>query len=104
MKEFVKKSIEKIIRYLSHILNKLESDLSSGNNFNTLSPTDSAENIDSYIESLDWALKNKSKIKNIAISGAYGSGKSSVIRTFIKRNKNNDYKFLIFLLATFKIR
>lgn len=102
MKEFVKKSIERVIRNLSHILNKLESDLSSGNNFNSLSPTDNAENVDNYIQSLDWALKNRNKIRNIAIAGAYGSGKSSVIRTFIKRNKNNDYKFLNISLATFK--
>ncbi len=102
MKEFVKKTIEKIIRYLSHILNKFESDISTGNNFHTLSPTDDAENVDNYIQSLDWALKNKKRIKNIAISGAYGSGKSSVIRTFIKRNTNKDYKFLNISLATFK--
>lgn len=102
MKEFAKKTIEKIIRYLSHILNKFESDISIGNNFHTLSPTDDAENVDNYIQSLDWALKNKTKIKNIAISGAYGSGKSSVIRTFIKRNTNKDYKFLNISLATFK--
>lgn len=102
MKESIKKTIEKIIRYLSHILNKLESDLSTDNNFHTLSPTDNAENVDSYIQSLNWALKNKDKIKNIAISGAYGSGKSSVIKTFIKRNTNNDYKFLNISLATFK--
>jgi len=102
MKEFAKKNIEKIIRYLSHILNKFESDISTGNNFHTLSPTDDAENVDNYIQSLDWALKNKNRIKNIAISGAYGSGKSSVIRTFIKRNTNKDYKFLNISLATFK--
>jgi len=102
MREFLKKSIEKFIRYLSHILNKFESDLGSGNNFNTLSPTENAENVENYIDSLDWALKNKNRVKNIAISGAYGSGKSSVIRTFIKRNKNKDYKFLNISLATFK--
>jgi uncharacterized membrane protein len=102
MKEFAKKTIEKINRFLSHILNKFESDISTGNNFHTLSPTDDAENVDNYIQSLDWALKNKKRIKNIAISGAYGSGKSSVIKTYIKRNKNKDYKFLNISLATFK--
>ena len=61
MKKYVKKHIEKIIRYLSHILNKFESDLGSGNNFNTLSPTEDAENVENYIDSLDWALKNKNK-------------------------------------------
>jgi len=102
MKEFAKKTIEKIIRYLSHILNKLEAEISVNNYFHTLSPTDEAENVDNYIQSLDWALKNKNRIKNIAISGAYGSGKSSVIKTFIKRNTNKDYKFLNISLATFK--
>ena len=102
MNEFVKKALEKIIRYLSHIQNKFESDLSIGSNFHPLSPTDDAENVDNYIQSLDWALKNKNSIKNIAISGAYGSGKSSVIKTFIKRNTNKGYKFLNISLATFK--
>lgn len=102
MKEFIRKTIEKIIRYLSHILNKLESELSTNNNFYSLSPTDNAENVDSYIQSINWALKNRDRIKNIAISGPYGSGKSSVIKTFIKRNKNSEYKFLNISLATFK--
>lgn len=102
MKEFTKKAIKKTIQYLSHLLNKLESEVSTSNHFHTLSPTEEAENADSYIQSLDWALKNKNRIKNIAISGAYGSGKSSVIKTFIKRNKNKDYKFLNISLATFK--
>ncbi len=102
MKKFVKKTLEKIIRNLSHILNKFESELSIGNNFHPLSPTDDAENVDNYIQSLNWALKNKNRIKNIAISGAYGSGKSSVIRTFIKSSTNKDYKFLNISLATFK--
>ncbi len=65
MKEFVKKSIEKIIRYLSHILNKFESDFGPESNFNTLSPTDNAENVEYYIQSLEWALKNKNRIKNL---------------------------------------
>ena len=102
MKKFAKKTIEKIIRYLTYTSSKSESELNVGSNFHTLSPTDNAENVDTYIQSLDWALKNKDKIKNIAISGAYGSGKSSVIKTFIKRNINKNYKFLNISLATFK--
>jgi hypothetical protein len=69
---------------------------------NSLSPTDNAENIDYYIESLNWALLNIDKIKNIAISGPYGSVKSSVIQTFQRKNQINDFRFLNISLATFK--
>lgn len=103
IKELTKKALKKTIQYLSHFLNLLESEIiGNNNNYHTLAPTDDAENVDTYIQSLDWALKNKHRIKNIAISGAYGSGKSSVIKTFIKRNKNIHYKFLNISLATFK--
>lgn len=102
IKELTKKALKKTIQYLSHFLNLLESEINGNNNYHTLAPTDDAENVDTYIQSLDWALKNKHRIKNIAISGAYGSGKSSVIKTFIKRNKNIHYKFLNISLATFK--
>lgn len=102
MKDILIKSIKKFVGYLSFDQNKSDTDLNIGNKFNTLSPTDSAENIGSYLEALEWALKNKNKIKNIAISGAYGSGKSSVIKTFIKKNTDKDYKFLNISLATFK--
>ena len=44
-----------------------------------LSPTDSAEDCDVYLDALSWALSNKKQIKNIAISGPYGSGKSSIL-------------------------
>lgn len=80
--------------------------------YNPLSPTDNAEGCDIYIESLEWALENKKKIRNIAISGPYGSGKSSVLQTFIKRKKESNknlwyklfpkYRFFNISLATFK--
>ena len=57
-----------------------------------LSPTDSAEDCDVYLNALSWALSNKKQIKNIAISGPYGSGKSSILQTFIsEKNKGNGF-------------
>ena len=43
-----------------------------------------------YIEALEWALKNE-RIKNIALTGPYGSGKSSIIESFLALDllKNN---------------
>ena len=50
---------------------------------------------------LSWAL-NQDKIHNIAISGPYGSGKSSVIRTFLSpHGQQSKYKHLTISLATF---
>ena len=70
--------------------------------YQALSPTNEVENIDHYIAAIDWALQNRERIKNIAIAGPIGSGKSSVIQTYQKRNSNNDYHFLNISLATFK--
>lgn len=69
--------------------------------FHYLIPTNKGEKIESYIASLKWAFSKKKYIKNIAISGPYGSGKSSVINTFIKKYPFN-HKYLKISLATFK--
>lgn len=61
-------------------------------------------NNDEYLKALLWALKNRRKenVKNIALTGPYGSGKSSILRTFQKHYKGEDLKFLEISLATFK--
>ncbi|WP_201566672.1 hypothetical protein [Psychrobacter immobilis] len=75
----------------------------------SLAPTDNLDegiNKDRYIEyekRLVSALK-RPNITNIAITGTYGSGKSSVLNTFKRRSKNaNNYKFLDISLSTFQI-
>ena len=69
--------------------------------FSPLTPTDEAKDCESYMGALSWAL-NQDKIHNIAISGPYGSGKSSVIRTFLSsRGQYSRYKHLTISLATF---
>ncbi|WP_107040384.1 YobI family P-loop NTPase [Brumimicrobium mesophilum] len=94
--------LKKFIDWLTHYYLRFSKNKSESSPYNSLSPTDNAENIDYYIESLNWALLNRDKIKNIAISGPYGSGKSSVIQTFQRKNQNNDFRFLNISLATFK--
>ena len=44
----------------------------------------------SYHKALSWALKNKN-IYNIAISGPYGSGKSTIIRSFLRNHSEIEY-------------
>lgn len=71
--------------------------------YHSLSPICEAD-IPQYEEALNWALNNRKEknIKNIAVSGPYGSGKSSILNTFQKNNSNQDLHFLNISLATFK--
>lgn len=72
--------------------------------FSPLTPTDEAKDCESYMGALSWAL-NQDKIHNIAISGPYGSGKSSVIRTFLSpHGQQSKYKHLTISLATFNVQ
>ena len=75
--------------------------LSINKKLHSLAPTDVAEKVESYLRTLNWALLNSKTIKNIAISGPYGAGKSSIIDTYIKKNKFT-HKYLKISLATFQ--
>lgn len=55
--------------------------------FQKLTPTDEAD-ISVYEEAIDFALKNND-ITNVAISGAYSAGKSSVIESYKKSTVNS---------------
>lgn len=66
--------------------------------FEPLSPIVSSESESPYYDALEWALGNPD-VKNIAITGPYGSGKSSILRTFEK--KYTKYDYLNISLATF---
>ncbi|MEZ8900413.1 ATP-binding protein [Vibrio sp. 10N.247.310.34] len=48
-----------------------------------LAPTDEADKAGIYSEAIRFAMNNP-KISNIAITGPYGSGKSSIIQSFLK--------------------
>ncbi|WP_424686209.1 MAG: hypothetical protein ACNI3H_14820 [Halarcobacter ebronensis] len=94
-----------IVVFLLKLLNKCEKKLKNKcneikSNYQFLTPNDNAENIEEYSNALTEALDNK-KVRNIAISGSYGSGKSSFIKTFEKNNKYNGYEFLDISLARF---
>ncbi len=67
--------------------------------FHSLAPTDNAENSDIYLSALDWAIKEPN-INNIAVTGNYGSGKSSILNTYQKKSKRKE-RFLNISLATF---
>lgn len=82
--------------------NQCRDELESSDIYNTLTPTNQAD-LSEYENALLYAL-HKEDIKNIAITGPYGSGKSSVLRTFEKKhNGTRGYEFLNISLATFDI-
>lgn len=56
-----------------------------------LAPTDKADKSGIYSDALIFATKNRN-VSNIALTGPYGSGKSSIIKTFLKRYRK--YWFL----------
>lgn len=73
--------------------------------YTPLSPINiSTEESKKYIEALDWAIKTRKKndIKNIALTGPYGAGKSSILKTYQNNYPNPDLHFLNISLATFK--
>ena len=67
--------------------------------FHSLAPTDNAENSGIYLSALDWAIEEPN-IRNIAVTGNYGSGKSSILNTYQKKSKHKK-RFLNISLATF---
>lgn len=70
--------------------------------FFDLMPIDnlSDEELKGYKEAIDFAI-SRDKIKNVAITGAYGSGKSSVIESYKNSDSGKKYKFLHISLAHF---
>lgn len=70
----------------------------SNSEYMELTPSKVASNSDEYFKALDLAISNPD-IKNIALTGPYGSGKSSIICSYI--NQRPTIKAINISLATF---
>lgn len=68
--------------------------------YTALTPIDDMHNGKEYMNALRWALSNK-RIKNVALAGPYGSGKSSIIETFLHKNEAIEKESLRISMATF---
>ncbi|MBD3583598.1 YobI family P-loop NTPase [Flavobacterium selenitireducens] len=104
MRKKILQLLEKIIKWLESIYFKYSIKSIDDLAYSSLSPIDNGDENGHYSKALLWSLKNRKKedIKNIALTGSYGSGKSSILKTFQKNYKGNDLKFLNISLATFK--
>lgn len=101
--EGIKKSMLSLINWCIKVLSKTELKLTKEDNpnpggYDDLTPTTNGDVDKKYSKILEWALKNKN-IKNIALTGSYGSGKSSIIKTFTKEHR--EYDILNISLASF---
>ncbi|MCC9043859.1 hypothetical protein LNQ81_14360 [Myroides sp. M-43] len=111
MKAFIKlikeqflKLIDSIIKFLESIRYKITDKEEEKLGYTSLSPIITKEENCHYSKALLWALENRKNedIKNIALTGPYGAGKSTILKTFQHNYKGKDLKFLNISLATFK--
>lgn len=91
------------IKVLKDLLKRKKGSVENPNSlfeFVDLMPVNFADDRKSYSKALEFAFDSE-RIKNIALTGPYGSGKSSIIKTFEDCNRDK-YCFLNISLASFK--
>lgn len=85
------------LHYVAERINPPSSELDSQSNFVHLAPIDNADETGTYSKALTWAT-DQTEVSNIALTGPYGSGKSSIIKSFLK---NYRRPFMQISLASF---
>ncbi|MEK2041959.1 ATP-binding protein [Vibrio parahaemolyticus] len=86
MTRLITSLIRRLANGLNHVILLLEGKQNSPNQrskFVDLAPTDEADKAGVYAEAIEFAM-NSPKVFNIALTGPYGSGKSSIIQSFLK--------------------
>lgn len=68
--------------------------------YRSLGPIDDIQEGEGFVEALNWAIQQKN-IFNIAVTGNYGSGKSSIIQTLLKKNNDIKNRTITISLANF---
>ena len=68
--------------------------------FKKLTPINDADIEQAHIDAINFAIEDKD-VLNVAVSGNYGSGKSSFIETYKEKFNNKKKKFLHVSLAHF---
>lgn len=89
---------EKKLYWLDRLLQRIPS---KNFGYDDLAPESDIKNGEEYLNALYWGIKNKD-VKNIALTGPYGSGKSSIIQTYLRKYPST--KALNISLATFNLQ
>ncbi|EJV0367766.1 ATP-binding protein [Vibrio vulnificus] len=100
MTKLITSLIRRLSNGLNHVILLLErkqNSPSQRSKFVDLAPTDEADKQGVYAEAIEFAMKSP-KVFNIAITGPYGSGKSSIIQSFLKKDRRDALQIS---LATF---
>ena len=92
-----------LVKHLEKALEKIRIKEIQEATYSSLSPTTTIDKDSTYYKALKWAFENrKSKdIQNLAVTGPYGSGKSTVIRSFEASYDNKEFIPLQISLASF---
>ncbi|SEA66438.1 hypothetical protein SAMN05443667_1071 [Flavobacterium gillisiae] len=104
LKETLKNSLISIILFAIQLFNKWyiklnqKSKITNSQNFEDFTPITLDDKDDKYSEIIKYAIDNLNT-KNVALTGPYGSGKSSILKTF--ESKHIENKYLNISLATF---
>ena len=103
LKRAILRQLPKVINSLEIIEFKLTDNKIKDDKYSSLAPIAINGEDDSYYKALKWAFENRinKDIKNIAVTGPYGSGKSTVLKTFQTKYKGGDAKYLNISLASF---
>ena len=83
---------------LIYYYNKIHNDKKK---LDDLAPIDNLEADNEYIELLDEVLKKCDRLHNVALTGPYGSGKSSIIASYLKSHPSVEKLSLNISLASF---
>jgi len=80
--------VRKITDRIKLWLGLLNNPSSGQSKFIDLAPTDNADKAGVYSDALLYATSNP-RVSNIALTGPYGSGKSSIIKSFLKKYRGD---------------
>lgn len=90
--------MNKFIDYFTVKRDKVKNKVQDVNEFYDLCAVDTEED-KKCGDLLKWGIENR-KVNNIAVTGPYGAGKTSFLRSF--ENNHKEYKYLNISLASFK--
>lgn len=83
----LRNSLRQIIARIVNLLCRSNDAVDVQSKFIDLAPTEKADEAGVYSDALLYATRNP-RVSNIALTGPYGSGKSSIIRAFLKKYRH----------------